>query len=225
MEHAAVETGSPEYYAPFNENSGAHTQRSASALLVLGVHLLALMVISYAAIRPELPQPVQALAVRLIQPEAPVPPRIEPPKPRVPKTAPAKALAPPPVLAAATSTSSAPSFVVAPQPEPVAAPLISPPAPAPIVAARFDADYLQNPRPAYPPMSRRLGEQGKVVLRVRVSSQGSPLSVEIKESSGFPRLDEAARNAVERWRFVPARQGAEAIEASVLVPLNFTLSN
>ncbi|MDQ5960832.1 MAG: periplasmic protein TonB, partial [Pseudomonadota bacterium] len=99
------------------------------------------------------------------------------------------------------------------------------PALAPITAARFDADYLQNPKPVYPPMSRRMNEEGKVVLRVRVSAQGQPLAVEIKQSSGYARLDEAAKTAVERWRFVPARQGSEAIEASVLVPLNFTLSN
>jgi protein TonB len=49
--------------------------------------------------------------------------------------------------------------------------------------------------------------------------------VDIKQSSGFPRLDEAARAAVERWRFVPARQGTEAVEASVLVPLHFSLDS
>jgi protein TonB len=74
-------------------------------------------------------------------------------------------------------------------------------------------------------MSRRLGEEGKVVLRVRVSAQGASLAVEIKQSSGHARLDEAARSAVERWRFVAARQGTEAVEATVLVPLNFTLDN
>jgi protein TonB len=99
------------------------------------------------------------------------------------------------------------------------------PAPAPVTAARFDADYLQNPKPVYPPMSRRMNEEGKVVLRVRVSAQGLPLAVELKQSSNHARLDEAARSAVERWRFVPARQGSEAVEAWVLVPLNFTLSN
>ncbi|MBI2308139.1 MAG: energy transducer TonB [Rhodocyclales bacterium] len=135
---------------------------------------------------------------------------------------------PPPVLAAASNAPAAPAFAVAPQPEPVAAPPVPAPAPAPapaVVAARFDADYLQNPRPTYPPLSRRQGEEGKVVLRVRVSRDGLPLAVDIKQSSGFARLDDAARSAVERWRFVPARQGEQAIESSVLVPLNFTLSN
>lgn len=130
------------------------------------------------------------------------------------------------MTAAATTAASAPSFTVAPQPEP--RPVESrpaPPAPAAIVAARFDADYLQNPKPIYPAMSRRQGEEGKVVLRVRVSSQGASLSVEIKLSSGYARLDEAARAAVEKWRFVPARLGNETVESSVLVPLNFTLDS
>jgi protein TonB len=47
--------------------------------------------------------------------------------------------------------------------------------------------------------------------------------VEIKQSSGFSRLDEAARAAVERWRFIPARQGSETVDSSVLVPLQFAL--
>ena len=71
--------------------------------------------------------------------------------------------------------------------------------------------------------ARRLGEEGRVVLRVRVSAEGMPVLVEVKQSSGFPRLDEAARTAVEHWRFVPARQGSEAIESSVLVQLQFAL--
>ncbi len=121
-------------------------------------------------------------------------------------------------------TTTVSSFVVAPQPEtrPIER-VEAAPAPAPVIAARFDADYLQNPKPVYPALSRRLGEEGKVVLRVRVSAQGASLHVEIKQSSGYFRLDEAARAAVEKWRFVPARQGSEAVEASVLVPLHFTL--
>jgi protein TonB len=104
--------------------------------------------------------------------------------------------------------------------------LAAAPAAAPaVVGARFDADYLHNPKPVYPAASRRIGEEGRVLLRVRVSAQGLPLSVDIRQSSGFPRLDEAARAAVERWRFVPAKQGAEAVESTVVVPLQFTLDS
>jgi protein TonB len=90
-----------------------------------------------------------------------------------------------------------------------------------LTAARFDADYLHNPAPAYPAQSRRLKEEGTVLLLVRVSAEGTPLSVEIRNSSGFERLDEAGLQAVRQWRFVPAKRGSENVTASVLVPIQF----
>lgn len=95
--------------------------------------------------------------------------------------------------------------------------------PVPVAAARYDAAYLHNPRPAYPPLSRRLGEEGKVLLRVRVSKEGLAAAVDLEKSSDFERLDEAARAVVSRWRFVPARRGDETIEATVIVPIVFRL--
>jgi protein TonB len=203
-------------------------RRSAGLSSIVGLHAVALLVAFGMASNPELAKPLQTLTMRMLE-TTPTPPKIEPPKPPPPSPPRKTPLAPPPVMTAAATATAAPSFVVAPQPEPrprekpTAPP--APPAPPAIVAARFDADYLQNPKPVYPPMSRRQGEEGKVVLRVRVSAQGTSLAVEIKQSSGFSRLDEAARSAVEKWRFVPARQGSEAVESSVLVPLNFTLDN
>lgn len=96
---------------------------------------------------------------------------------------------------------------------------------APERPARFDADYLRNPPPAYPALSRRLGEEGKVVLRVFVEPAGHPSQIEVKVSSGSPQLDQAAQNAVWRWRFVAARRGDENIGAWVLVPIVFKLNN
>ena len=96
---------------------------------------------------------------------------------------------------------------------------------APFTEPRFDAAYLANPRPSYPPVSRQLGEQGKVILRVLVGADGSPRRVELERSSGYHRLDRAAREAVERWRFVPARRGDTPVEATVLVPIAFSLSS
>ena len=214
-----------EFFAPVVDGRAGFFQRGLSGVLVVTVHVVILALLVYAAVRPEVTAPIRALAVRMIEPEAAKPPRLDLPKPLPPQPAARKVQTPPPVMTAAKRDDATASFVVAPQPEPVATPVVQTPVPAPITAARFDADYLQNPMPIYPPMSRRLGEEGKVVLRVRVSAQGLPLSVEVSKSSGFPRLDEATRVAVERWRFVPARQGNEPIEASVLVPLNFTLSN
>ena len=89
--------------------------------------------------------------------------------------------------------------------------------------ARFDAAYLHNPRPAYPPFSLRLREEGRVVLRVLVSRVGAAQRVLIAQSSGHPRLDRSAQETVKGWRFVPAQVGDEATDAWVLVPINFSL--
>ncbi len=91
------------------------------------------------------------------------------------------------------------------------------------VSARFDADYLKNPAPPYPLQSRRLGEEGKVILRVFVTSAGSAQQVEVKTSSGSNRLDESARKTVHQWKFVPAKRGGVAVESWVLVPIIFKL--
>jgi protein TonB len=93
----------------------------------------------------------------------------------------------------------------------------------PVVGARFNAGYLNNPVPPYPPQSRRRGEEGKVILRVLVSKEGLALQVEVDTSSGSNRLDESALNTVRKWRFIPARRGGAAIDSWVRVPILFRL--
>lgn len=125
----------------------------------------------------------------------------------------------------------APEITIVPPPD--RAPTISGPvytpaapvavAPAPIEAPRFDMAYLKNPPPAYPSLSRRMKEQGRVILRVLVSASGEAENIEIRTSSGSERLDRAAIDAVRRWRFAPARRGAETIAAYALVPILFQL--
>jgi len=87
----------------------------------------------------------------------------------------------------------------------------------------YDAAYLSNPVPRYPLAARRNGEHGTVTLRVRVTREGAAAQVSLQHSSGSPHLDRAASDAVKNWRFVPARQGAQTIEAWVLVPVVFRL--
>ena len=88
----------------------------------------------------------------------------------------------------------------------------------------FNAAYLQNPAPYYPSAAKRRGEQGKVMLRVRVAKSGTAAFVEVAKSSGYESLDESAVKAVEDWHFVPAYFGSEAVEAAVLVPIEFKLN-
>lgn len=104
-----------------------------------------------------------------------------------------------------------------------AAPSPRPTPPTPGSPPRFDADYLSNPAPDYPAASRQLREQGSVQLRVFVTADGRAGEVRVHQGSGFERLDQAAIDAVRRWRFVPARQGDGPVAAWVIVPINFTL--
>ncbi len=94
---------------------------------------------------------------------------------------------------------------------------------ASISPSGFAAAYLRNPPPRYPLIARRNGEQGTVTLRVLVTREGLPASVNVEKTSGSGHLDSAALDAVRTWRFVPARQGAQPIEAWVLVPIVFRL--
>jgi protein TonB len=94
-----------------------------------------------------------------------------------------------------------------------------------IQEASFHADYLHNPKPRYPTLSMRLGEQGIVLLHVHVNSQGQALDVNIKQSSGYARLDQAALDVVKQWQFIPARQGDTRLESWVDVPVQFSLEN
>lgn len=89
---------------------------------------------------------------------------------------------------------------------------------------RFDVAYLNNPGPAYPNMSRRLREIGTVQLRVRVDVTGQPLEIQMAKSSGYARLDESALAAVKKWKFQPAMRSGSAVEAWVLIPVEFSLT-
>ena len=158
-----------------------------------------------------------------------VPPSVEPPKPVppavLPKPRPVAKLPQRPVepqLVAAPPQAPSPAVVPPPPPTPVEA--VAPPAPlAPLTQPIFNADYLDNPAPPYPVASRRNGEQGRVVLRVLVNVRGTADEVQLRTSSGFVRLDDIARDTVRRWRFVPARRGAESVPAWVLIPISFRL--
>lgn len=164
------------------------------------------------------------------------------PVPPVPPPAPVREA--PPVLATerqvvAEAAPTKVAEVVAPALPPVTAPSavadVAAPAPSDAVPAAlpptiatppsFGAAYLNNPRPAYPMVSRRLREQGVTLLRVEVSAEGRPQQVIIERSSGSERLDRAARMAVRDWRFVPAREGDKTVAGWVTVPINWKLEN
>lgn len=189
-------------------------------VIVLHVAVLALL-LSMNVVK--LPPEMATLMVQVIQPEPPKP-EITPPKPKPVAKQPTPQPKPDPL--------PQPQIVAANTPAPSSAgeaPVVkdtpTPPVQAPVAVSepRFDADYLDNPAPVYPAMSRRMEESGKTVLRVYVEPNGKPSQIQVKNSSGSPRLDQAAQDAVWRWKFVPARRGDEALGAWVLVPIVFNL--
>ena len=78
-----------------------------------------------------------------------------------------------------------------------------------------------NLAPPYPPESRMNGEQGQVLLHVLTDAGGLPTQVEVKKSSGFVRLDDAAVKTVRQWHFKPLAQ--EGVVTWREVPINFVL--
>jgi protein TonB len=205
-------------------------------ILSLLVHALLLVWPCFGAYQEAVSPPVDVLAVSFVAPPAPLPAiggelhsvapaPVPPPPQRVTRT--------PRTSVAAVNRNDAP-FAVSATPDSVAAaplPVAStgdarpPAAPVLATAPSFNAAYLHNPAPVYPSSSRRLGEEGRVLLRVKVTALGQPVAVDLEKSSKFERLDEAARQAVARWRFVPAKRGDEAVEGSVIVPIVFRLDD
>lgn len=177
------------------------------------------------------------LFVDLIAPAAPD----HPPEPAAPPpAAPAPKTTPPPVplIAAAPEPTPAPPSIVAPAspPEPappavapvtvkaVAAP--APPASSPPPARDLPASaiqYLEPPDPAYPRASRRAGESGLVVVRVFVGADGLPRQLQVLQSSGFERLDEAALEGVRRARFKPPTENGQPTAGWARIPIPFEL--
>jgi periplasmic protein TonB len=78
-------------------------------------------------------------------------------------------------------------------------------------------------RPSYPALSRRLGEEGKLMLKVELDESGRISKTQIVESSGYSRLDNAALSAVKTWRCQPAIQNGQPVRSVALQPFNFVI--
>jgi protein TonB len=174
-------------------------------------------------------------------PPQPAPPAPKPPEPvvkpaprkpavavRKPTPAPEPLALPPTEAPSPIRPQTTPPVAVAPVEAPPAPPAPALPPPAPPAPPRVelpssDASYLQNPPLVYPAMSKRMGEQGKVVVRVLIGADGLPKNAQIKTSSGFDRLDRAAVEYVMKCRYVPGKVGGAAQAMWHDAPVNFVL--
>lgn len=219
-------------------------RRIPIVIAVVGFHVLGLWALQAGLLRRavELVVPVTVLSEVIEPPQPQATPTPPPPQPRpapVPKAAPQSRPVTPPApqpvaITTPTPAPQAPTGAVEPQPpappvtaaaaaEPAAPPAPPAPAPAKIELPSSSADYLNNPRPAYPPLSKRLGEQGKVVIRAFIDESGVATKAEIRNSSGYERLDQAALQTVLKWRYVPGKRAGVIEGMWFNVPINFVL--
>jgi len=228
-----------ELSLPSHRPSPGARRNVAIAAGVVAFHVAALWALQTGLLRRavEVIVPVEVLS-EIITPPAP---KIEPPvpQPKPPEPIPQPVVprkhvapAPAPKLSATPDPTPAPEAPTAtaepqPAPPPVSAPVAvapaAPPQPARVELPSSSADYLQNPKPAYPPVSKRLGEQGKVVLRVLIGTDGTAQDAQVKESSGYDRLDRAALETVRKWRYVPGKRNGVPEAMWFNVPIHFVL--
>lgn len=228
-------------------NGTAPTQKSHAWLTTLCVVLAHIGVIYLLLTQKPLTKieapPAKPMMVSLIAPPAPEPelvPVIEPPKPEVkPIVKPKKVVekikpieTPTERLVEATieqpvveEAPAAPIEPVKVAEAPKAPPVVEKVVEEKIEPPRFGVSYLNNPAPDYPATSRRLGEEGRVLMKVLVSADGAADDVQIEKSSGSERLDDAAMKAVKRWRFIPAKKNNQGMSAYVIVPIKFSLDS
>lgn len=215
--------------------------RGASLALLLHVAVLGSLFGFFHA-RRAAPPPPQMMEISMAlesaaptgataQPARPAPkqPPVRPPVPVVQRPAPVTPFAPPvpvasrpavlPVAAPPTPSPSRPKPALFTPPAPVlaqGAPL--PPHPASAIDVRTipaHPDPFGEIPPDYPAASRQRGEEGEVFLTIHILADGFPDSVVVTKSSGFPALDNAARQAVLRWHFAPALRGGVPVESTL----------
>lgn len=179
----------------------------------------------------------EAVLVTFVEP----PPELKPPPPAAPKVVPVTKLDPPKLpyipppevqvavqpqqnVIAAVQKEVAVEKVPAPAPAPVVSAPPAPPSSGPITITS-GVQYILPPQLVYPQMSKRMGEQGKVVLRILVNEAGKPDQVIVQTSSGSARLDEAGRQAALRALFKPHMEDGRAVSVYAIVPLVFKLAS
>lgn len=202
------------------------TLRIAVPVLAAHLSLAAVLVLTGPAVStPPRPVPIQisllSAGAATAIPQRPPVPKSETSRPPTPATPPSPEPRAP-VSAPSAPAASAEQRVTEPRTESLAtAPTTAAPSPSRSSAApsappapdqtdrqpSVDASFKGNRVPDYPLMSRRLGEQGVVVLRVLISTEGRAVEVRLIRSSGSDRLDRSAMDAIREWRFIPATRG------------------
>lgn len=221
-------TGAARELAPL-ATGGRYGERRRISLpalvLTIALHVALLGGLLHLQFRAEERKVVKLISVNLT-PEAPPP---APPAEQLPDTARSPIVAPRPPIEVPRP---APLIAVAPEPSPVT--IAAPPAPAPpappappsvIKSDNLAARMLSGRPPRYPTESRRKREQGTVLLSLTLGTDGSVAEISIARSSGFERLDKAARDAVRHWRWAPIKRDGQPVMVRGVVEIPFVLQD
>jgi protein TonB len=209
--------------------------RLVGLVVVVALHVAVVaLLLTYQPAREMLglPKTVMVEFITPPAPPAPEPPK-EQPKPREVEVVHKPVPVPKQVIATTSPTPSPMVVEQAPEPPkpqpPVEATPPSPPAPPAPAPAQpktvTGVEWVRQPELAYPAISRRLNEQGVVVLRALVNTSGKVEKTELIKSSGYARLDQAARSAMMDALIKPYTENGQPIPIWVKVPLSFNLSN
>ena len=163
---------------------------------------------------------VESIAQVMPQPEVTAQPKAQPRREPAAKPAPAKPVQEVAEIMPLLAVASAPA-------EKAATTVATGASSAPVADSEpdYQARYLNNRRPDYPMVARRMGWQGKVILNVEVLAEGTCGALSVFHSSGHEVLDNAAMNAVKTWHFTPAHQAGRAVTQWFKVPINFSLED
>jgi len=193
-----------------------YTRRAIVVAAVVVLHGLVLVPAWFERLAP--PRPVESvLTVAVVSAPSPTDEEKPPALPPVHLVAPAVLVDAPEIAISAADVAPAP--IVANHP--------APPAPAQAITENLGTELVvqcpERTPPHYPPLAKRQREQGEVRLRVELDESGRIDRVTIIRSSGSPRLDEAARTAIESWRCRPARHDGKPVRAVAMKSLDFVL--
>jgi len=215
MPDAAVHRGDTDYQQPLEPSLSRLLSRISGRAVFLAatiaVHvgaaatLIGMRLESHVAKESD---PLVAMMIDAPQTAAEAPPEYVPPPVNV-----VYALQPPPELAFENDAITPPEVTTVaidtPQVQMAAPPMVE------------EIEYVRAPTPRYPPESQRSRERGTVLLRVLVDALGRPAQIQVERSSGYSRLDAAARMAVEKALFRPHEVNGIAQPAQVLIPIEF----
>jgi protein TonB len=216
--------------APVTQRYGAKGRPNIPAIVaIIVVHALLIGVLIQVRNHVQRMEEAKLTVVNLDPPPPPPPAAETPPPPSKPEV-----VSPPPIVQTPVppvpQVQTTPDPAPVPTPAPVAVAVPGPPAPAAppappsmVQGGDLGTQMVAGKPPRYPIESRRKHEQGTVVLTLILGVDGAVETLVVSQSSGSPRLDNAARDAVKGWRWKPTIRGGQPVRVKGVVEIPFVL--